>query len=356
MAITKISIETWLQLPNNHLLIDVRSPSEYKQAHIPGAYNLPLLSDDERKIIGTLYKQESREIAIKKGLEYFGVKMRKMVEEIEKYLRKNNLTINTLIIHCWRGGMRSATVAWLFDLYGFKVYTIEGGYKKYRHWVIEKFDKEYPIQIVGGYTGSAKTDMLIELKNLGEQVIDLEGLANHKGSAFGAIGMPAQPSQEMFENILASALNSITDYNKPIWLEDESQRIGLVNIPQPLWNYLRTKQVYFFDISFEERLTYLVATYGILPQDQLKEAILRIQKRLGGLETKTAIQYLEEKNIKESFRILLHYYDKLYLKGLKNRPENLSQEIKITLPNCNSKLNASVLVENYYNNRYLNGN
>jgi tRNA 2-selenouridine synthase len=349
MSITKISIETWLTLPTNHLLIDVRSPSEYNKAHIPGAYNLPLLSDEERKIIGTLYKQESRQIAIKKGLEFFGPKMRKMVEEIERYLRKSkDASINTLIIHCWRGGMRSATVAWLFDLYGFKVYTIEGGYKKFRHWVLEIFTQDYPIQIVGGYTGSAKTDMLQELHKLGENIIDLENLANHKGSAFGAIGMPTQPSQEMFENKLALALSSISSNTTPIWVEDESQRIGLVNIPLTLWNQLRTKQVYFFDIPFEERLAYLIAIYGILPHNKLAEAILRIQKRLGGLETKTALQFLEDKNIKESFRILLHYYDKLYLKGLKNRPISFQQEMTISSPNCKSSQNVAVLLKKFY--------
>jgi tRNA 2-selenouridine synthase len=355
MSITKISIETWLTLPTNHLLIDVRSPSEFKQAHIPGAYNLPLLSDEERKIIGTLYKQESREIAIKRGLEFFGPKMRKMVEDVERFLRKSaDSSINTLIIHCWRGGMRSATVAWLFDMYGFKVYTIEGGYKKYRHWVLERFTQDYPIQIVGGYTGSAKTDMLQELHRQGENIIDLEDLANHKGSAFGAIGMPTQPSQEMFENKLALALSSISSNTTPIWVEDESQRIGLVNIPQPLWNQLRTKQVYFFDIPFEERLTYLVAMYGILPHNKLAEAILRIQKKLGGLETKTALQFLEERNITETFRILLHYYDKLYLKGLKNRPTSFQQEIILSSHTCNSNYNVALLLEKYNINK-LNG-
>ena len=298
MAIKKLTVDNWLDFKENHLLIDVRSPSEYNHAHIPGAISLPLLSDEERKVVGTLYKQQSRELAIKKGLDFFGVKMRKMVEEIETLIKhKHDSNLNTLVIHCWRGGMRSATVAWLFDLYGFKVYTIEGGYKKYRHWVIEKFNQHYPIEIIGGYTGSAKTEIIQSLKLVGEQTIDLEGLANHKGSAFGAIGMPVQPSQEMFENLLATELSKYKEVKTTIWVEDESQRIGLVNIPQPLWNQLRTKQVYFFDIPFEERLNYLVLTYGVLPKDKLNAAILRIQKRLGGLETKNSVQFLENDEI-----------------------------------------------------------
>jgi len=347
LAIKKLTIENWLDFKENHLLIDVRSPAEYEHAHIPGAINLPLLSNEERKIVGTLYKQQSREIAIKKGLEFFGVKMRKMVEDIELLIKKEfNSTLNTLIIHCWRGGMRSATVAWLFDLYGFKVYTIEGGYKKYRHWAIEQFNLDYHFAIVGGYTGSAKTEIIQSLKIKGEQIIDLEGLANHKGSAFGAIGMPPQPSQEMFENLLATQLHKFQKNINTIWLEDESQRIGLVNIPQALWLQIRKKQVYFFDIPFENRLDYLCSTYGLYPKDKLADAIFRIQKRLGGLETKTALLHLENNDIKECFNILLHYYDKLYIKGLKNRPDSECKEITIDANNCNSNENAILLLQN----------
>ena len=346
MAIKKLTVDNWLDFKENHLLIDVRSPSEYNHAHIPGAISLPLLSDEERKVVGTLYKQQSRELAIKKGLDFFGVKMRKMVEEIETLIKhKHDSNLNTLVIHCWRGGMRSATVAWLFDLYGFKVYTIEGGYKKYRHWVIEKFNQNYPIEIIGGYTGSAKTEIIQSLKLVGEQTIDLEGLANHKGSAFGAIGMPVQPSQEMFENLLATELSKYKEVKTTIWVEDESQRIGLVNIPQPFWNQLRTKQVYFFDIPFEERLNYLVLTYGVLPKDKLNAAILRIQKRLGGLETKNSVQFLENDEIHNCFNILLKYYDKLYIKGLLNRPQNNHKAITILATTCDSKINAEKLLQ-----------
>jgi tRNA 2-selenouridine synthase len=275
-----------------------------------------------------------------------GLKMRKMVEEIETLIKhKHDSNLNTLVIHCWRGGMRSATVAWLFDLYGFKVYTIEGGYKKYRHWVIEKFNQYYPIEIIGGYTGSAKTEIIQSLKLVGEQTIDLEGLANHKGSAFGAIGMPVQPSQEMFENLLATELSKYKEVKTTIWVEDESQRIGLVNIPQPLWNQLRTKQVYFFDIPFEERLNYLVLTYGVLPKDKLNAAILRIQKRLGGLETKNSVQFLENDEIHNCFNILLKYYDKLYIKGLQNRPQDNLKAITILATTCDSKINAEKLLQ-----------
>src|SRR5690348_9334071 len=127
MPIKKLSITEFLKLSHQHPVLDVRSPGEYSHAHIPGAYSLPLFTDEERKVVGTTYKQQSREAAIKVGLDYFGPKMRSMVEEVEKLCEKRGG--KTVLVHCWRGGMRSAGVAWLLDLYGFKVYTLVGGYK-----------------------------------------------------------------------------------------------------------------------------------------------------------------------------------------------------------------------------------
>lgn len=344
MAVQKVTIEAFLELARLHPVLDVRSPGEYLHAHLPGAYSLPLFTDEERKVIGTAYKQESRETAIKIGLDYFGVKMRKMVEEVENLIGilKSDSGKNTsenqrcILVHCWRGGMRSAGVAWLLDLYGFKVFTLAGGYKMYRQWARAQFEKKYNITILGGYTGSGKTLVLHELKRLGKAVIDLEGLANHKGSAFGAFGEKPQPSQEMFENLLARELaaisqqsttfqnegSSVKKITDPVFMEDESQRIGLLNIPAELWNTMRNSPVNFIDIPFEERLDYLTTEYGIFEKEKLVNAIIRIQKRLGGLETKTAINHLLENNHKECFRVLLKYYDKWYGKGLLNR-ENL---------------------------------
>lgn len=345
MAVQKITIGQFLQLAKTLPILDVRSPGEYLHAHIPGAHSFPLFTDEERKVVGTAYKQESREQAIKIGLDYFGVKMRKMVEEVEGIIATVvNGNINStsakspsggggLLVHCWRGGMRSAGVAWLLDLYGFKVYTLVGGYKTYRQWARLQFEKPYQFNILGGYTGSGKTLVLCELKRMGKPVVDLEGLANHKGSAFGAIGEKAQPSQEMFENLLAAALAEILTpptgaetenaaLNNIIYMEDESQRIGLINIPSALWNTMRKSRVSFIEIPFEERLDYLTKEYGKFEKEKLVNAIIRIQKRLGGLETKTAINYLLENNHKECFRVLLKYYDKCYGKALLNR-ENL---------------------------------
>ena len=146
MATHKIGIEEFLQLSKDHLVIDVRSEGEYNLAHIPDAHNLPLFNNEERKVVGILYKQVSREDAIKKGLDFYGVKMRSMVESVEKLINNNTPTNKTVLVHCWRGGMRSAGVGWLLDLYGFKVYTLSGGYKGFRQWAIRQFNEVWPAQ------------------------------------------------------------------------------------------------------------------------------------------------------------------------------------------------------------------
>ena len=355
MAIQKIGIEEFLQLAKLNPVLDVRSPGEYVHAHIQGAYSLPLFTDEERKVVGTAYKQQGRKTAIKIGLDYFGVKMRNMVEEVESLVKNFGgvaaiETQHCILVHCWRGGMRSAGIAWLLDLYGFKVYTLSGGYKVYRQWVRAQFDKPYTLNILGGYTGSGKTLILKELEHTGHKTIDLEGLANHKGSAFGAFGEKPQPTQEMFENLLADKLYELsalpgTCNFEDVFIEDESQRIGVLNIPTGLWNQMRKSPLLFLDIPFEERLNYLTEEYGKFERANIVNAIIRIQKRLGGLETKLAINYLLENNYRECFSILLTYYDKYYAKGLHNR-ENLPALLnKIVCVNGDIKSNTQKLID-----------
>lgn len=319
MAIQKLTIEDFVAVANKGIVIDVRSPSEFEHAHIPNAFSLPLFNDEERAIVGTTYKQKSREQAIKIGLPFFGNKMLPMVENVEKWVsdfqKKNKTEHTTIYVHCWRGGMRSAAVAWLLDLYGFKVCQIIGGYKAYRNWVLQQFEKPYKLNVIGGYTGSGKTEILKELLKQKHTVIDLEGLASHKGSAFGAIGQDKQPSQEMFENKLATALFAFAD--QTILIEDESQRIGTVMLPTPFFKLLRNSEGYFIKIPFESRLDFIVQGYGGFKPEDLMAATYRIQKKLGGLETKLAINHIVEKDIRAAFHILLSYYDKLYEKEKK---------------------------------------
>ncbi|MBD0331294.1 MAG: tRNA 2-selenouridine(34) synthase MnmH [Chitinophagaceae bacterium] len=322
----RLHIQEFLEQSKNNLVIDVRSPAEYNRAHIPGAINIPLFTDEERKIVGTTYKQQSREQAIKVGLDFFAPKMRKIVEEVEAITESGKSeTLNgnfQIFIYCWRGGMRSAAIAWLLNLYGFKVRLLAGGYKAYRNYVLKLFEEPFQFKILGGFTGSGKTELLNELKRHGEAIIDLEALASHKGSAFGSINMPPQPSQEMFENLLAKELSIVSGPSSVIWLEDESQRIGSVNIPAAIWKNMRQSPVYFLDIPFEERLQHIAEEYSKCDVDRLIDAIERISRRLGGLETKNASNFLQEKKFTECFSILLKYYDKHYLKALHQRENN----------------------------------
>lgn len=345
MAVKQLPVSEFWELRKKHLVVDVRSPGEYAHAHIPGAVSLPLFTDEERKVVGTAYKQQSREQAIKIGLDYFGPKMRSMVEQVEQLLQE--YTDRTVLVHCWRGGMRSAGVAWLLELYGFRVFTLSGGYKSYRTMARAQFEQDYPFSIIGGYTGSGKTLVLQELKKAGQKVIDLEYLAKHKGSAFGTIEGAVVPSQEMFENLLAEELyelKTLPPADDTIWLEDESQRIGSVNLPPAFWSTMRRAPVCFLEIPFEERLKHIVDEYGIQQKIHLKEAIIRIQKRLGPLETKTSLAYLDEDNITECFRILLKYYDKQYNKALEKRgTANLPVE-KVNSDEVNGLLNSQKLL------------
>lgn len=351
----KINIARFLEWQGIVPVLDVRSPGEFNKAHIPGAVSFPLFTDEERKTVGTAYKQQSREIAIKIGLDLFGPKMHSLVERAEQInSQQADPSRKSFIVHCWRGGMRSAAIAWLLDLYGFRVYTISGGYKAFRHWVIQTYSRPYSFQVLGGYTGSGKTKVLKELAAMDQPVLHLEDLAHHKGSAFGNIGMPPQPSQEMFENLLSFSLWQLsTGYpgivnsasQQPVWVEDESQRIGDVNLPMPFFGQMKPAPVFFLDIPFEHRLDNILVEYGQLDRERMKSSIARIQKRLGPLETKLCLQHLEAEETRQSFDILLKYYDKWYRKSLLNREKSEEQITKIPCDNVDSKRNAATVLQ-----------
>ncbi len=325
MPVTQVDIKTFLALAAEWPVCDARSPSEFAHAHIPGAYSLPVFSDEERKIVGTAYKQQSREKAVLIGLDFFGPNMTAILSGGEKILRQHRAGKSSeekkILLHCWRGGMRSAAMAWLFSFYGYEVYQLIGGYKVFRNYTLEAFSQSYSIKILGGYTGTGKTYLLHLLAKKNVPLIDLEGLACHRGSAFGATDDPP-PSQEMFENLLGKELRELQ--GKPFWLEDESQRIGNLIIPNEFWETMRQSPVYFLEISFVERLKRIVEEYSKTPDEHLVENIKRISKRLGPLQTKLALQLLDAGEMELCFDILLQYYDKVYSKALKNREVNVA--------------------------------
>ncbi len=310
----------------NHLVLDVRSPAEFAKGHIPKAVNVPLFSNEERKIIGTLYKQKSKQIAIEQGILFFKANMLAIIEQVQCLQPLQNQSY--IIVHCARGGMRSAAICWLLEHAGWQVKQLTAGYKSFRNWCLQQFATPHQLKIIGGFTGSGKTDILQQLHFLQENVVDLEALAKHKGSAFGGIDMPQQPTQEQFENNLAKSIFNCN--GKPFYIEDESNRIGNVMIPLEFWNQMRKTKVLFLQIPFSERLTYLVQEYGSLPLQQMEDAIKRIAKRLGGLQMQQCLAFLKENKIMDCFAILLVYYDKHYLLAFEKR-EN-SQHLKIEIP------------------------
>jgi len=344
MAASRMHVTAFLEAAGSLPVLDVRSPGEYTHAHIPGAHSLPLFTDEERALIGTAYKQNSQKAAIKIGLDAFGPNMRRMVEAVEVICKKQ--PHQKVLVHCWRGGMRSAAVAWLLDLYGFEVVLLDGGYKAYRQWVIAHWQQPLAYRVIGGYTGSAKTRILHALQQSGAAVLDLEQLAVHKGSAFGGLDRKPQPTQEMFENELATRLNklNLSHPQQPIWVEDESQRIGNLNIPFELCNYLYTQPLVFLEVPFEARLAHITAEYQQHSTESLLNGIVRIKKRLGGLETKTAVNHLLEGNVTECFRVLLHYYDKHYRKAIDSRPANHTTNYTIPFGEINPPAMATSLL------------
>ena len=308
-----IDIEEFLKLANNDELpiIDVRSPIEYNHAHIPNAHNVYLFNDEERKDVGTIYKQIGRKEAILKGLEYVSVRMTAILKSIDEIAKKHNST-NKILMHCFRGGMRSESTAWLCSSYGYDVYMLKGGYKRYRNYVLDSFERDYKIYLLTGRTGSGKTSILNKLKSIGYNVIDLEKIAKHKGSAFGWINEGEQPSQEQFENNLSYELLKY-DINSTLWFEDESLLIGRRAIPKSLFNKMREAQkIIYLAIPKECRAEYIVNTYGKYNIDDLKESILKIKKRLGGERLKESLELLDNGNIYECVLNMLYYYDKAY--------------------------------------------
>lgn len=308
--IHQLGIDDFLVQSAGHLTLDVRSEGEYHHGRIPHAVNLPLFNNDERKQIGTTYKQQSRNEAILQGLDIVGPKMSGFVKYVQPLA-----TENKVFVHCWRGGMRSGSMAWLLNQFGYDVFVLKGGYKAYRNKVLEVLAQPYNYLVLGGKTGSGKTQVLQQLKRLGEQVVDLEELANHKGSAFGAMGQAQQPSSEHFENMVAAELMKL-DSNKRVWLEDESNSIGKVYINPKQWARMRTVPTMYVELPAEVRVEKLAEEYGCFSAEELKTAFGNIVRRLGNEQWKNAIAALEENDIKRAAQIALHYYDKAYEKGL----------------------------------------
>ncbi len=296
-------------------ILDVRSPAEHAQAHIPGALSLPLFDDAERAEIGTLYKQRGRASAVRRGLSLVGPRLEALAEQLERHAAAGQ----PLRLHCWRGGMRSGSVAWLAGTLDLPVLLLDGGYKRFRRWALELFEQPWPVRLLGGRTGSGKTELLLALQRRGVAVIDLEGLAHHRGSSFGALGLPPQPSSEHYENRLAIALHGLRGARE-IWLEAESSQVGRCRIPAGLWRQMQQAPVLEVRRPLAQRLDHLVAIYGVQDPEALAEATRRIARRLGPQRTSAALAAIEQRDWRTACEQMLDYYDRCYDHELQAHP------------------------------------
>lgn len=321
--ITKLSAQNFLEKGKTIPMIDVRTPAEFEQGHIPGAINIPIFTNEERTQVGTKYKRSSKDAAILLGLELVGPKLSVFVRRAKK------VAVNgEILMHCWRGGMRSGSMAWLFDTAGLKPSILVGGYKAYRHHIRKSFSKPTKLVVIGGYTGSGKTEILHKLIEMNEQVIDLEGVANHKGSAFGALGQADQPTTEQYENDLAKIWSGF-DHTKPIWTEDESQSVGSVWINEALFEQMRKAILLAIIVPKSERVKRLVKEYACFDIEELKQICRKIEKRLGGLRVKEAFESLDQGDFAKVANITLDYYDKAYGHGLDTRTTQKVHKIEV---------------------------
>ncbi|MGF1458924.1 MAG: tRNA 2-selenouridine(34) synthase MnmH [Leptolyngbyaceae cyanobacterium] len=332
--VNSVDIADFLTAPGP--LLDVRSPSEYDQGRIPGAISYPLFSDGERAQVGTCYKHQGRDAAVELGFDLLGPKLGDLVRQAKAIAPERQLRV-----HCWRGGMRSGGVAWGLQMAGFQVTTLNGGYKSFRRYVRQLFRAPRPILVLGGMTGTGKTHILHALAHRGEQVLDLEGLANHRGSSFGSLDLPPQPSTEQFENLIGDRL-AVLSPDRPVWIEAESKRVGTCRVPSELFAQMEAAPTLEVVRSLEERLDILVDVYGDTDRGELIAATERIRKRLGGQRTQTAIDLIRQESPREVCKIVLDYYDRTYRYDLERRQKAIP---KIDISGYSADAAAQLLIK-----------
>lgn len=310
--IEEITIEEALSLKNT-LLIDVRSEGEFAEATIPGAVNIPIFENEERAAIGTLYHQAGPDHARRLGLKLIAPKLPQKISAVDQLAGDKNLAV-----FCWRGGQRSQFMAGMLDAMGYHVYRVIGGYKAYRQYVNAYLDREELAQravVLHGLTGVGKTEVLTGLGERGLPVLDLEGLAVHRGSVYGKIGLAPSPSQKAFESSIVKFLTSIGEDSIFI-VECESRRIGNLLVPSPLMTSIKKGIRILLYAPIEQRVERIHAVYASGPGSNIKElqmATASLDKRIGRARVETLNNMLAEGNFNPVFTYLLQsYYDPLY--------------------------------------------
>lgn len=313
-------------LLDSHLPVDVRTPLEYDEDHLPGAINVPLLTNEERVEIGIIHKEVGPKAARIRGMELTAARFPLMVHEIG-----NAAKGRPILVYCWRGGLRSKTVTTILDLTGFPAVQLQGGYKAFRNHVAASFEPLHPpapLVVLHGMTGLGKTRLLLDLQNSGKvTVIDLEGLACHRGSAFGELGLQQDLSQKRFDTLLWDAFRNAPP-GRPILVEGESKRIGRISLPGSMYEVMQVSTKVWCEASIDTRVKRLIEEYG-MPEyrEGMETALLRIRKRLGGAMHEEILGHLERWEMEPFMeKLIVHYYDKLYYKHREWR-----EELKLSL-------------------------
>lgn len=318
---TTINLEQTLSLRDKGaVLVDARSPAEFAEATIPGAINIPILDDDERKEVGTLYKQVGKAAARRRGVVLVSPKIPVMVEQVAGLQAGTSLPV---VVFCWRGGMRSLALTQFLELAGIPARQLSRGHKGFRRHVLDFFEKGPwgRLVVLRGLTGVGKTHYLHRLAKNGFPIIDLEGLANHRGSAFGNLGLPPQPTQKMFEALLWDELRKVPQGGFAI-TEGESRHIGRVTLPMPLYQSLQVEKSIWLQTDLSTRVRNILNDYPAI--DSLKGdfvgPIESLKERLGHKSVRRYLELLDAGEWVELVGDLMeNYYDPLYRHTLPER-------------------------------------
>jgi tRNA 2-selenouridine synthase len=334
------------QIPAFHTVIDARSPSEFALDHLPGAVNCPVLDDEERRIVGTLYKQQG-------SFEARRVGGAMVASNLARHLRErfhDQPADWRPLVYCWRGGLRSGSMVQWLRLVGWDAQQLAGGYKRFRGHVIAQIDAiapQLPLRVLCGPTGSAKTALLHALAAQGAQVLDLEGLAGHKGSVLGKVPGVAQPSQKRFETQLAVQLQSF-DLHRPVFVEAESRKIGQISLPTPLLERLRASPCTEIVASPEARLAYLLRDYAYLGDDGPRLADTLGQ--LHGLQANETIARWQAWALAGELRplfaeLMALHYDPLYTRSQNGHYLRLNEAIRVNAVSLDAAALACLAAE-----------
>ncbi|MBL7838548.1 MAG: tRNA 2-selenouridine(34) synthase MnmH [Cyclobacteriaceae bacterium] len=316
-----LPVDEFLKLRETLPVVDVRSEGEFAEGHIRSAINIPILNNAERVAVGTDYKQKGQAEAIRTGFRLVGPRLLDIIDQAKTVTEKNEM-----IVHCWRGGMRSGNFCQFVGMAGVKTHQLKGGYKAYRQEALQSFKTPFKFVVLAGSTGSGKTEVLQTLAANGEQVIDLEQLASHKGSVFGGLMQKPQPTTEQFQNDLFEKILTL-DPGKRVWIEDESVAVGKIFLPLDFWQTMGRSPVVALSVDKDIRIKRLVNEYGAADKNEFLEAMTGITKKLGGQHFKAAKEKLLENDMAAVMDILLTYYDKAYRNGLEKKKNRITANV-----------------------------